>query len=80
MKREISEKIVLGLLRFLSILFWIFEKGDQRKNCARFFKICKYTFLISGKEDKQKICFSICEYTFLIFQKGDKWRKMCEDL
>ena len=39
-----KQKIALGFLRFVSILFLIFEKGDKQKNCARFFKICKYTF------------------------------------
>ena len=56
-----------GILRFVSILFLIFEKGDKQKNCAKFFKICKYTFLIFEKEDKQKNCakfFKICKYTF----------------
>ena len=57
-----------GFLRFVSILFLIFEKGDKQKNCARFFKIFKYTFiLIFEKGDKQKNCvrfFKICKYTF----------------
>ena len=35
---------MLGILRFLSVLFLIFEKGGQEKNCARYFKICKYAF------------------------------------
>ena len=39
-----KQKIALGFLRFVSILFLIFEKGDKQKNCAKFFKICKYTF------------------------------------
>ena len=39
---------------FVNILFLLFEKGYQRKNCARFFKIYKYIFLIFGKGDKQK--------------------------
>ena len=46
----------------------MFEKGDKRKNCFRFFKICKYTLVISGKGDKQKNCFTffkICKYTFI---------------
>ena len=46
MKKGISEKNVAG---FVDILFLIFEKGDKRKSCARFFKICKYTFLIFEK-------------------------------
>ena len=31
-------------------------KGDKRKNCVRFFKIRKYTFLIFEKVDKRKKC------------------------
>ena len=60
----ISQKTVLGFLRCGSLPFWKFEKGDQRKNFARFFKICKYTFLIFEKEGKWKKCVSICKYTF----------------
>ena len=37
------------VLRFVSMLFSIFEKGDEQKNCVRFFKICKYSFLIFEK-------------------------------
>ena len=33
----------------------MFEKGGKQKNWARFFKICKYTFLIFEKGGKQKI-------------------------
>ena len=53
-----------GFLRFVSILFLIFEKGDKRKNIVM---ICKYTFLIFEKGDKQKNCVSflkISKYTF----------------
>ena len=39
-----SKKIVPDILRFVSMLFLIFEKGDQQKNCARYFEICKYAF------------------------------------
>ena len=50
---------------FVNILFLIFEKGDQRKNCARFFEICKYTFLLFEKGDKRRKCVRICKYAFL---------------
>ena len=43
-EKGISKKIPLGFVRFVSMLSLIFEKGDKQKNCARFFKICKYTF------------------------------------
>ena len=39
-----SKKIVPGILRFVSMLFLIFEKGDEQKTCARHFEIRKYTF------------------------------------
>ena len=34
---------------FVSILLFDISKGDKQNNCARFFKICKYTFLIFEK-------------------------------
>ena len=37
-----SKKTVPGILRFVSMLFLIFEKGDMQKNCARYLEICKY--------------------------------------
>ena len=49
-----SKKTVPGILRFVSMLFLIFEKGDEQKNCARYFEIRKYAFLIFEKRDKQK--------------------------
>ena len=42
--KGVSNKIALGFLRFVSILFLIFEKGCKQKNSVRFFKICKHTF------------------------------------
>ena len=62
-----SKKIVSGFLRFVSMLFLIFEKGDEQKNCARYFEICKYAFLIFEKGDEQKNCaryFEIRKYAF----------------
>ena len=50
---------------FVNILFLIFENGDKRKNCARFFKISKYTFLIFEKGDKRRKGVRICKYAFL---------------
>ena len=37
-----SKKIVPGILRFVRMLFLIFEKGDEQKSCARYFEIRKY--------------------------------------
>ena len=39
-----SEKIVSCILRFVSTFFLILEKGDQHKNCARYFETHKYAF------------------------------------
>ena len=55
---------MLGFLTFVSILFLILEKGDKRKNYARFFKIYKCTLLIFGKGDKWENRVRICKYTF----------------
>ena len=52
---------------FVNILFLIFEKGDKRKNCVWFFKICKCSSLPFEKGDKKKKRVRFCKYTFLIF-------------
>ena len=39
-----SKEIVPGILRFVSMLFLIFEKSDEQKSCARYFEIRKYAF------------------------------------
>ena len=64
-----SKNTVPGILRFVSILVLIFEKGDEQKNCARYFEIRKYAFLIFEKGDEQKNCaryFEIRKYSFLM--------------
>ena len=35
----------MGVLRFVTILFLLFEKSNKQKNVLGFFKIYKYTFL-----------------------------------
>ena len=45
-EKGMSKKTVPDILRFVSMLFLIFEKGDKQKNCARYFEICKYAFLM----------------------------------
>ena len=62
-----SKKITLGILRFVSFLFLIFEKGIRKKNPAKSFKIRKDIFFIISKIDEQKNCsenFKIRKYTF----------------
>ena len=61
------KETVPGILRFVSILFLIFEKGDKQESCARYFEIRKYAFLIFKKENKQKNLTML----FIIFEKGD---------
>ena len=51
-----SKKIVPGILRFASMPFLMFQKGDEQKNCGRYFEIHKYAFLIFEKGDEQKNC------------------------
>ena len=62
------------MLRFVSILFLLFEKGISKKNCARYFEVRKYTFLIFKKRLNKKFArnFKICKYTFLILEKKNK--------
>ena len=68
----VSFKIIIsmkwGILRFVSMLFLIFEKGmsKKKKKTARYFKICMF-FLIFEKGDEQRNCaryFEICKYAF----------------
>ena len=60
-----SKKIVLGILRFVSMLFLIFEKGDEQEKCVSYFEIRKFAFLIFEKGDEQKNCaryLQLCKY------------------
>ena len=43
------------MLGFVSILSFDTLKGDKENNCARFFRVFKYTFLLFEKRNKQKI-------------------------
>ena len=44
----VSFKIIIsmkrGVLRFVNMLFLIFGKGNEQKNCTRYFGIRKYGF------------------------------------
>ena len=44
-----SKKITPAILRFISMLYLIFEKGMKKKNCATSFKNRKYAFLTFQK-------------------------------
>ena len=68
-----SKKTVPGILRFVSMLFLIFEKGNKQKNCAKYFEVRKYTFLIFKKRINKKTVPGILRFVsilFLIFKKG----------
>ena len=68
-----------GILKFRSMLFLTFKKGDQQKNCARYFLIRKHSFLIFENETNKKIVPGILRFVsirFFIFKKGDK-QKLC---
>ena len=59
-------------MRFLSIPFLVFEKGDKRKNSLGLFKICKYTFLYLKKKISKKIgryILTFVSIVFLVFEK-----------
>ena len=62
-----SKNIVLGILRFVSMLFLIFEKGDEQEKCVSYFEIRKFAFLIFEKGDEKENCaryLQICKYAF----------------
>ena len=56
-----------GILRFVSMLFLIFEKGDEQKNCARYFEIRKYAFFNFWKGDEQKTVPGILRFVSMLF-------------
>ena len=81
----VSFKIIIiiimkrGILRFLSILFLIFEKGDKQKNCPRYFEIPKYSFYYLKKGISKKTVPGILRFVsmlFLILEKGDKQKNV----
>ena len=77
---EQAKKLYKVFLRFLSILFLIFEKREKQKNCARFFlRFVNILFIIFEKRGKQKSWEAFLRFVnilffklFLIFEKGAK--------
>ena len=68
MKNGITEKIVLGFLRSVSILFLIFEKGDKRKNCAKVFEdLYIYFFNIWKMGISEKIVLGFLRFASILF-------------
>ena len=59
---------VWGRVSFVGMLFLVFEKSDEQKNCARNFPIHKYAFLVFEKSDKQKkIASGILRFVSMLF-------------
>ena len=57
-----------GILRFISVLFLIFEKRISRETVPGVLKFAGILFLIFKKGDRQKNFvryFDICKYAFL---------------
>ena len=69
-KKVEAKKLGEVFLRFVSILFFIFQKEDKEKNWAIYFEICKYTFFSIWKkgisEEIGLAYFEICKYTFFL--------------
>ena len=58
-----------GILRFVSMLFLIFEKGMSKKTVPGILRFVSMLFLIFEKGDEQKNCaryFEIRKYAFLM--------------
>ena len=49
------------------MLFLIFEKGEEQKNCARYFEIRKYAFLIFEKGMSKKTVPGILRFVNMLF-------------
>ena len=76
MKKGEAKNCAMFYLRFVSILFLIFEKGDEQKFRLFFFKICKYTFFNISKgwsaKNWARFFLRFVSIPFLIFEKGGK--------
>ena len=65
------------------MLFLIFQKGDKQKNCARYFKIRKYAFLIFEKGISKKTVTGNLRFVnfvsmlFLMFENGIS-KELCQ--
>ena len=48
----------------------MFKKGEKqkKKDCTRYFEICKYAFLIFEKGDKQKTVPGILRFVNMLFK------------
>ena len=78
-----KQETVLDILRFISMLFVIFKNGNRQKNCARYFKIRKYAFLIFEKGISKKTVtgnlrfLNFVSMLFLMFGKGVS-KELCQ--
>ena len=72
--KTVEARNCVSIFRFITMLFWIFEKGTI-KNSAKYFAICKHAFFNIWKENKQKNftrCFEIRKYAFFNIWKREK--------
>ena len=75
-----AKKLCQDFLRFVSILFLIFEKEHNQKNKPGCFKICKYTIFIIWKTKQAKIVlglFKVCNYTLFNISKWRQAKNLC---
>ena len=56
-----------GILRFANMHFLIFKKKNEQKNCARYFEIGKYAFLIFEKGMSKKTVPGILRFVNMFF-------------
>ena len=79
----VSFKIIIsmkrGILRFVSMLFLIYEKGmSKKKTVLGILRFVSMFFLIFEKGDEQRNCaryFKICKYSLFNIWKGDEQKK-----
>ena len=57
------------------MLFIIFEKGNNQRNCPKYFEIPKHAFLIFENENKYKTVLRFASFFFLLIQKWSEQKK-----
>ena len=62
-----SKKISAGFLGFVSVIFLNICKTYKQKHCVRFFRICKYAFLIFEKRISKKIALGFVGFVSVLF-------------
>ena len=61
--------LLICIMIFMSIASFkiIIIKRDEQQSCAGFLKICKYTFIVFEKGDKQKIGQAFLKFVSMLF-------------